>query len=152
MRQRLDQRRRFTGEQRAVDGLAGFGLGGSATGEKQIGEPQRQAVDQEAGVGRRQFAQAGGQVQRLLDAAPVGRAAFTVVGDAARHLAVARFGGGDIDDPEAGFESALLGMAALARTGAAEDQFIHGHHCIISAFDKTEPGARQLYSGAGPPL
>ena len=92
----------FALQQRAVDCLAGFGLCRRAAGEEQVGQPQRQAIDQHAGVRRRQFAQFGGQLQLFFGAAPVARAPFAVVGDAARHFAVAGFGGGQIDDAQAG--------------------------------------------------
>jgi hypothetical protein len=49
-----------------------------------------------------------------------------VMGDAAAHFAVTRFGGGQIDDAPAGFRGAFFSQQALARTGAAEDQFFHG--------------------------
>jgi len=67
-------------------------------------------------------------LQLFFGAAPVARAAFAVVGDAACHFAVAGFGGGQIDDAQAGFRCPLFGQQALARTGAAKDQFFHGRH------------------------
>ena len=80
------------------------------------------------GPGVREAAQAGGEVQGFLDAAPVGRAPFTVMGDAACHFAIKRLRRGEVDDRQAGGEGTLFGQLALARAGAAEDQFFHGLH------------------------
>ena len=42
------------------------------------------------------------------------------------HLAVVALGRGDVDHPPARFRRPALGQQALARAGAAEDQFVHG--------------------------
>ncbi len=158
--EQFDQGGRLALQQRAVDCRAGLGLCRRLTGEKQVGQPQRQAIDQHAGVRRGQFAQFGGQLQLLFGAAPVARAAFAVVGDAARHFAVAGFGGGQVDDAQAGFRRPLFGQQALARTGAAEDEFFMAGtlgDCAPSGkpdnsprFDETEPGARFSPFRGGP--
>ncbi|MNY77923.1 hypothetical protein D3C86_2179850 [compost metagenome] len=48
-----------------------------------------------------------------------------MLGDARAHLAVAGLGGGDVGHRQAAFPCQALGQAALAGTGAAEDQFKH---------------------------
>ena len=76
----------------------------------------------------RALLQAAGQVDRLLDAAPVGRPARTVMVNAPAHFAVAGFGRRQIDDAQAGLRRPLFCEQAFAGTGAAEDQFFHPTH------------------------
>lgn len=95
LRQQVDQRAGLLVQQRAIDRFAGFGLSGGAAGKEQVGQPQGQAIDQDAGIRPSQFVQFVRQVQGFFGAAPVGRAAFAVMGDAgaispSRASAVAR--------------------------------------------------------------
>ncbi len=143
---------------RAVDCRAGFGLCSRLAGEEQVGQPQRQAIDQNAGFRRRQSAQLIGQLNLFLDAMPVGWAARAVMGDAGRHFAVAGLAGGQVDDLEPGGGRVVFGQQALARARAADDQFFHGGSlgdCRLPGkpdnsprFDETEPGA-EIFSIPG---
>ena len=113
-------------EQRAVDHRTGLGLLRRATGEEQVGEPQRQAVDNEAGIVTGVRGERVGKMKRGLDEPPGSRPALAMMGDAPLHLAVADFGRGHIDDAQAAFRSPTFGKGALARSGATDDQFSHG--------------------------
>ena len=55
-----------------VDGFAGFGLGGGATGEEEVGQPEGETVDEGGRCRGGQPFELAGQVERLLDQPPGG--------------------------------------------------------------------------------
>mgnify|MGYP003536464244 CR=1 FL=1 len=79
LRQGVDQAAGFAFKKRAIEGLVGFRRGRAGAVEQQVGEPQRQAIDDDAGIRRRQFVQPRRQMKWLLDRMPVGGAALAVV-------------------------------------------------------------------------
>jgi hypothetical protein len=97
-------------------------------GKEQVGEPQGQAIDQNAGVRCRQFGAALRPGAGFPRRSPIRLAGVRGDGRCGGHFAVARFGGGQINDAQAGFRGAFFSQQALARTGAAKDQFFHGRH------------------------
>ena len=105
--------------------LARFGLRRSLAGKQQVGQPQGEAIHQNAGVRAGDVAKTVGEVKIFLDAAPVGRASLTVMRHPARHFAIQRLRRGQINDLQAGRDGLLLGQQALARTGAPKNQCFH---------------------------
>ena len=92
--------------------------GDIGVGEKQVGQPQGEAVDEGGrGFGR----ESGRQLDRHLDRAPVGGTPGAVLVDPATHLVVEGLPGGEVDRVWMRQEEAL-GIGALAGAGAAEDQ------------------------------
>src|SRR5262245_7988675 len=89
--------------------------------EQAIREPKREAVDQHR-RSRRQRAKRPSEIVRRFDCLPALITAGAMLGDAALHLIVARLRRGEID-PGAGLAfDELLSVAALAGTGAADDE------------------------------
>ena len=113
-------------KKRAINRFASLGLRCRPAGKEQVGEPQSQAIDQNAGVRCRQFVQLCGEVEGFLDATPFWWPTFAMVSNPAAHFAVTRFRRRQINDVPAGFRGAFFSQQALARTGTTEDQFFHG--------------------------
>ena len=138
MRQGVNQRCGGAGEVRADDGFAGFGLACRVAGKEQIGQPQGQAIDQQATVCARQIGQTVNQGQRFFDQAPVRRAAGTMMGDTVGHFAIPCLGSCHVDDRLATAGGLLFGEQAFAGTRTAENQCFHRSECsmprIIAAF------------------
>lgn len=116
--------------------------------EQHVAQPERQAVDDCAGIGGRFAAQRVGELQRRFDRTPCSRPPLAVVGDALGHFGVAGFAGGDVGDGQAARARLPFRVAALARTGAAEDEFDHAETIIAGDSVKGMP----CNSAAGPPL
>ena len=90
--------------------------------DHQIGQPKRQAINHEGAALGGGAAQGLGQGEGFFDGLPVGATALTMLGDAARHVVVQRFGGRDIEGLQAARLDQGFGVAAFARAGAAQDQ------------------------------
>ena len=88
--------------------------------QHQIRQPQRQAIDQH----RRGLArfERGGEIARRLDGPPMRPAPRAMRGDALGHFRVARLRRRHIGPRRRQRGDQALGIAALARTGAAEDE------------------------------
>ncbi|MCY1188294.1 hypothetical protein D9M73_293800 [compost metagenome] len=92
---------------------------------QQVGQPEGQAVHQQAGIGGGVRLQHAGECQRFFHQAPVRRAAGTVMGHPRAHLAIEWLAGGDIDHLQATLSRQFLCQPALAGAGPAEDEFRH---------------------------
>ncbi len=92
---------------------------------KNLGEPQAQAIHDNATLTGGVSAERLRQCQRLFDHGPAGRAARLVVGDPPAHLLISSERGRDVGDRTAARLGLLLGEPALARTHTTEDQFLH---------------------------
>ena len=103
--------------QQAVGGLSDLQLG-----QQEVGHPQGEAVDQDGAARPGETPPGSREVERLLDRQPGVTAPCPVPADPFLHLAVQRLGGGDVDRLEARAQDKCLGVSALARAGAAEDQ------------------------------
>ena len=100
-----------------------LGRGGRVTlRHHQVGQPQGEAVDQDRALRPRLLDQGLRQVQRRLDRMPGRTAPLAMVADARSHLAVQRLGRGDVDRRQARLQDERLGMRALARARAAENE------------------------------
>jgi len=89
--------------------------------QQSVRNPERQTVDDDAIAGALELLQARNEIEGLLDRPPVRGARGAMTRDALRHVLVARLGGGDEDDPLPSGD-VLDGEAALAATGAADDE------------------------------
>ena len=90
--------------------------------EHEIAEPERQAIDDDHFPRPASRRRAAGHIDLLFDEAPTGRAIGSVFGDPFRHFGIARGGGRDQHRRFAGGFRELLCIAALAGTGATEDE------------------------------
>ena len=101
--------------------------------EKEVVEPQREAIHQHAttvlGVRVQRFGQAHG----LFDQAPMLGPACAVQGHAQLHLFIAFTRRGDIRDRPRALQRELFSVVALARAGATEDECETAGHPRILA-------------------
>ncbi len=72
---------------------------------QQVGQPESQAVDQQAALRGSLLAQYPCELQGFFDQCPMRRAPLTVMGDTLGHLPIQRLAGGDIGDRQAAFGS-----------------------------------------------
>jgi hypothetical protein len=93
----------------------------SALRDHEVGQPEREAVDQSRPIGREVFKHFG-QPQRRVDRAPALVAPGAVLGDALRHFLVEGLRRGDVAPRRRIPHHEMLGMAALARAGASDDE------------------------------
>ena len=100
----------------------------------EVGQPQRQAVDQHGAIRRHSLSKHAGKIERLLDGAPSRAAPLPVRRDPRRHLLVQRLGGRDIHGRKAALQHQPLGMAALAGTRATEDQCQAVHRLLTTGW------------------
>jgi hypothetical protein len=108
-----------------------FAVGGA----QQVREPQRQAVDEQARVRIVEPRKRAGEVDGGIGETPVGRPARAMVRDALREFGIGGGRGRDVGDGEAAVGGEPLGMCALARARAAEDEgeVVRNHRVIVTA-------------------
>ncbi len=93
---------------------------------QQVGQPEREAIDQQAAAGRGVVAQHPGQFEWFLDQPPGVGATLAMQGDAVVHFAVQGLAGGDIEDRQAAVAGEFFSQAAFAGARTAENQLTHG--------------------------
>ncbi|MNP23951.1 hypothetical protein D3C76_1166810 [compost metagenome] len=99
---------------------------------QQIGQPQGQAIHQQAAVDTGGLTQHPGQFHRFFDQGPFGRTTGAVMGHPLAHFSVQWLAGGDVGHGQGAVDGELFSQATLAGAGAAEDQLEHG--CFLEIF------------------
>jgi hypothetical protein len=102
--------------------VRGGGRCAAVGGAQQVREPQREAVDQHAMALAIHRAQRAREVERCFEKRPADRAPRPVVRHAFGEFGVADARGRDIGDGHAACGGELLGVRALARARAAENE------------------------------